>query len=201
MKVFVVTKELNPKEPLITLPKSKVEYIVLHHAEATQCTWQDINAWHKQNGWSCAGYNEIIAKNGDVYVLRGDSIGAHTKGYNSNSYGICLEGDYSKEQMPQEQYNSLVARLKFHIERFKAKIVRHSDLNSSECPGKNFPFTQLINDVIHNISTDDAIKQLHSLNIISSPDYWQNNCIDGGNCNGAYVAKLIKNVVTYLKDK
>lgn len=47
--------------------------IIVHHAEASACTVQDINSWHKANGWAGIGYHYFIRKNGEIYKGREDN--------------------------------------------------------------------------------------------------------------------------------
>lgn len=84
--------------------RSTVNLIVLHHAEASSCTAQQIHAWHIARQWSGIGYHFFINKKGEIFRGRPENvIGAHAKGYNSNSIGICFEGAYNKQVMPEEQ--------------------------------------------------------------------------------------------------
>lgn len=121
--------------------------IVLHHAEASCCTVQDINSWHKDNGWAGIGYHYFVRKDGSVYRGRPDSaIGSHCKGNNTGSLGICFEGDYTKETMPQAQYNAGVELIKYLFNKYGTmKIYGHKELFSTECPGNNFPLDDFKN--------------------------------------------------------
>jgi N-acetylmuramoyl-L-alanine amidase len=142
----IIQSNFNYRNPLTPLVLSNIKYIVVHHAEAINATPEDIHKWHLDNGWAGFGYNEYIRKDGTVYIGRGDNVGAQCYGYNSVSYGICAEGNYDIElSMPKELFDSLVERLKFHKNRFtNVKIVGHRDLFNTDCPGKNFPFEQVI---------------------------------------------------------
>ena len=125
--------------------RSATKRIILHHAEASKCTAEDIHRWHLNNGWAGAGYHFLVRKDGSVYRLRPENkVGAHAQGANSNSIGICFEGAYMTETMPQAQINAgkeLVAYLKnkYGI----SKVQAHRDVCSTSCPGKNFPFNQI----------------------------------------------------------
>ena len=78
--------------------------IILHHADAKNCSAEDIHRWHLNNGWSGAGYHFLVRKDGKVYRLRPeDKVGAHAYGANYNSLGICFEGNYMEEDMPEAQ--------------------------------------------------------------------------------------------------
>lgn len=120
--------------------------IILHHAEATSCTPEQIHQWHLANGWSGAGYHFLVRKDGTVWRLRPEwAVGAHAQGANSDSLGVCFEGRYQTEEMPQAQIDAgreLVARLKagYGI----SKVQRHKDVGSTDCPGKNFPFEAIV---------------------------------------------------------
>lgn len=136
---------LKFKNPLIPLDLNNVQYIVIHHAKAKTASPEDIHKWHLENGWSGAGYNEYIRKDGSVHIMRGDNIGAHCEGYNSKSYGICLEGDYDVEEIPAIQLQALIKRIKFNQARMKnATVVPHKKLVPTVCPGNKFPWERLI---------------------------------------------------------
>jgi N-acetylmuramoyl-L-alanine amidase len=140
-------------KPLTPLDLSKVEYIIIHHLKAITATPNDIHKWHLDRGWSGAGYNEYIRKDGMVYIMRGDNQGAHTLNYNSKSYGIAIEGDYETEtSMPDAQFNSLTKRAHYHLKRLPKvrEIGGHKDYDSTSCPGRNFPMIRLrkaVNDM------------------------------------------------------
>jgi len=128
--------------------RTKTDYIVLHHAAAVSCTADDIHRWHLNNGWVGMAYHFFVRKNGEVYRGRPiDTVGAHCEGYNSVSVGICAEGAYDDKDsmMPEAQkaeIRCLVAELKKVYKT--AKVVRHKDLNATSCPGKYFPFEEIV---------------------------------------------------------
>lgn len=125
--------------------RSKTNRMIIHHAAAKKASASDIHRWHKQRGWSGAGYHFLVRKDGKVYRLRPEKyIGAHASGANSDSLGICFEGDFEKEKMPDKQKEAgkdLVAYIKkkYGIK----KVQRHKDVGSTSCPGKNFPFSEI----------------------------------------------------------
>ena len=120
---------------------NKPNKLVLHHAEASKCTVQDIHSWHLNNGWSGIGYHYFIRKDGSVYRGRPDgAIGAHCQGSNTNTLGICFEGNYMKETMPTAQYNAGIDLIKYLIGKYvNLPIYGHKELLATECPGANFP--------------------------------------------------------------
>ena len=73
------------------LYRSSTDYIVLHHAQAEYCTAQQIDDWHKSNGWSGIGYHFFVRKNGEI--CRGRplwSVGSHVLHMNNCSIGMRL---------------------------------------------------------------------------------------------------------------
>lgn len=130
--------------------RSATNRIILHHAEATSCTPEQIHQWHLANGWSGAGYHFLVRKSGEVYRLRAEGkVGAHASGANSDSIGICFEGRYQSETMPQAQIDAgreLVAYLKGKYG--VSKVLRHKDVCSTDCPGANFPFDAIVSGTV-----------------------------------------------------
>lgn len=134
--------------------RSHTNRIVVHHAEASTCSADDIHRWHLANGWSGAGYHYLVRKDGSVYALRpANKIGAHAAGSNSDSIGICFEGNYmTEESMPQAQMDAgreLIAQLK--SKWGVSTVLRHKDVCNTDCPGANFPFDALVGSS-HDVS-------------------------------------------------
>lgn len=119
--------------------------IILHHAAATSCDAKTIHKWHKQRGWAGIGYHFLVRINGTIERGRPENtIGAHASNHNSNSIGVCFEGNFETEHMTNTQLQSgqeLVAYLK---NRYGiSKVQRHKDVGSTSCPGKYFPFEEI----------------------------------------------------------
>lgn len=167
----IVQANLKYIKPLTPLDLNNVLYMVIHHADASVASADDIHAWHLQNGWSGAGYNEYIRKDGTVYIMRGDNVGAHTKDMNGVAYGICCEGAYNKETMPEAQLLSLVERIRFNMKRFPKlkEVVGHKYFGGgTECPGTNFPLETAINKA-------------------KTPVHWASNSLDNLRQNGIII--------------
>ena len=139
--------------------RKSTERIILHHAAAQNCSAEDIHRWHLNNGWSGAGYHFLVKKDGKVYRLRPeDKVGAHAYGSNYNSIGICFEGNYMEEDMPEAQKaagQELVAYLKnkYNI----TTVQKHKDVCATSCPGDKFPFDEIANSEASN----EIISQPH----------------------------------------
>lgn len=116
--------------------RTSTKQIILHHAEASNCTVEDINRWHLNNGWTGIGYHYFVRKDGSIYRGRPENaIGAHAIGANTNSIGICAEGRYNIEIMPEAQKNAikeLIADIKSRYGNLAVK--GHKEVSNTSCP-------------------------------------------------------------------
>lgn len=126
---------------------NKPNTIILHHAEWSKCSVEDIHRCHLNNGWAGIGYHYFVRKDGSIYKGRPDSmIGSHAKGFNTNSLGICAEGAYDKETMPKAQKDAIVELIKYLKGKYPInKVCGHRDVMATSCPGKNYPLKEIIN--------------------------------------------------------
>ena len=132
------------KTGLSTRPRT--DYIVLHHAAAITCTAQQVDNWHKGNGWTGIGYHFFIRKDGSIYRGRPEwATGAHASGKNSISMGVCVEGNYETEKtMPQAQKTALKELLTYLKGKYPtAGIKGHREVGATGCPGKYYPFEEM----------------------------------------------------------
>ncbi len=122
--------------------------LIVVHCSATRPD-QDIGAaeirrWHvEDNGWSDIGYHQVIRRNGSIELGRDlRQSGAHAKGFNRNSIGVCLVGGVNFVHDPDDnftdkQYTSLGITLEYWKRIYpQAEIVGHRDLPdvSKACP-------------------------------------------------------------------
>ena len=120
--------------------------IIIHHADAVKCSVEDINRWHKDNGWCGIGYHYLVRKDGTVWKGRPDNaIGAHCLNRNTGTLGVCFEGNFEKETMGDIQFNAGAELIKYLKDKYSiSKVSRHKDYMSTDCPGKNFPFAAML---------------------------------------------------------
>ncbi len=170
VKVIDVGLKLNG-----TLSKrTKTDYIILHHSASSNASVEAIHNYHiNGRGWTGIGYNFYVRKDGSIYRGRPeDTIGAHTEGYNSRSIGICAEGNFEVETMPDVQKRVIIELLRELGKRYtNAQIKRHKDFAATACPGKNYPLNEIIQAVnkkeddivlLKNGSRGDAVKHLQT---------------------------------------
>lgn len=139
--------------------RSKTVRVILHHSAGPKASAEDIHRWHLANGWSGAGYHFLVRKDGSVYRLRPEwAVGAHATGSNSDSIGICFEGNFMTETMPEEQKQAGEELVDWVKEKYGFETVQaHRDVQATGCPGTNFPFEEIANgDKESNIPTPPA---------------------------------------------
>lgn len=133
---------------------------IIIHCSATPVNWMsgaeaqakvnEIRRWHvEERKWSDIGYSHIIDRDGTVALGRPiEKAGAHTKGRNSNSIGICLIGghggsanDVFGDNFTQAQDNALrtlIAGLKREYPSIE-KISGHNQYAAKACCCFNVP--------------------------------------------------------------
>lgn len=153
----------------------KTDYIILHHRAGTG----DVKSIHKQHqaqGYSGIGYQFYITKDGMIYEGRDlNAVGAHCLGYNINSIGICFEGNFEIEKATEKQIESGRNLIK-HLKNIypNAEVKQHKDLYATVCPGKNFPFSEIIKmtDTNELTSVNDIVWELENKGIITNKKLW-----------------------------
>lgn len=131
------------------MEENKIEYLVVHGSATPahmEVTAETINKWHLERGWDEIGYHLVIRRSGLVEIGRGfDTPGAHVKGYNSNSWGICMIGGIdedgeTEDNYTYEQFSSLFICLRFlRLMAPAAQILGHRDFpdTDTDCPSFN----------------------------------------------------------------
>ena len=117
----------------------KINLIVIHCSatrEDRTLTAFDLNLLHRRRGFNGTGYHYYIRKDGTVFLTRPvERIGAHARGFNENSIGICYEGGPDCRGRPAdtrtpEQRTSLHLLVRQLQEQFPGcKVCGHRDLS------------------------------------------------------------------------
>lgn len=86
-----------------------VEHIIVHCAATKADQYVDaavIRDWHvNKNGWSDIGYHYVIRRDGVLELGRPiEQAGAHVKGFNYNSVGVCLAGGLDENGKAQDNF-------------------------------------------------------------------------------------------------
>lgn len=132
---------------------------IIIHCSATKANynltkkllWQ----WHvEENGWSDIGYHFFIDLQGVIHPCRPlERKGAHTKGHNDNSIGICYAGGISNDLAWADTRNELQKHsLEFLIDFLQMlypsieKISGHNEYSDKECPSFNVKQEYKVNE-------------------------------------------------------
>lgn len=133
--------------------------IIVHHTggsdanplqDSSNFTVQQCNELHKKFGMKSSlgwwvGYHYYIAKNGTVTQTRSHTdIGAHTVGYNSQSIGVCLAGNFDATLPTDTQTQSLknlLIKLTTDLKILKSEIYPHRKFAQKTCYGKKLSDT------------------------------------------------------------
>lgn len=81
--------------------------LIVVHCSATRedksFTEHDLDVCHRRRGFNGVGYHFYIRKNGDIKSTRPlERIGAHSRGFNRESIGICYEGGLDCMGQPKD---------------------------------------------------------------------------------------------------
>jgi N-acetyl-anhydromuramyl-L-alanine amidase AmpD len=131
-------------------------HTIIVHCSATHPDWmegetlwqkrQEIRRWHvDRNGWSDIGYHWLIDRNGQgVQGREWTRQGAHVRGHNRGTIGICLIGghgsdsrdDFSDHFTP-EQDEALRAKIEELRRMFPSieRVAGHNEFAAKACPG------------------------------------------------------------------
>ena len=123
------------------LINTNIKLLVVHCSDTDNNKNIDVTDIHKMHlnfGWDGIGYHKIITRSGKVENGRPEYwIGAHVKGKNKISLGVCLIG---RDNFTKKQFISLERVLKKWKSIYpSAKIVGHQDTGDTKktCPNFN----------------------------------------------------------------
>ena len=123
----------------------QITKIILHCSatrEGQDVSVETIRKWHLNRGWSDIGYHYVIYLDGSIHEGRPvNRSGAHTKGYNSKSIGICYAGGVEKDgKTPKdtrtpEQDTALTNLITALLEMYPtATLHGHNEFANKACP-------------------------------------------------------------------
>jgi len=131
--------------------KRKISKVIIHHsASPVDTTVEQIDEWHKARGWSGIGYHWVLLEDGTWAKGRPENkTGAHCKGHNKDSIGICITGNFEKYHCNPVRYGQLLDLIGNVLHRHGLRwndVYLHGDLGNTACPGK-FLRTQLFHSI------------------------------------------------------
>ncbi len=137
----------------------------------------------KDKGWS-TGYHCVVLSDGSIHPFcRWDRFGSHAKGYNRQSLGVTLNGNFEPNpSVPFANVNGRMGNLRptdaqllsaakvvalwchlYEIDvDFDESVIPHKKISDKTCPGSNFPydaFKDLVEAVYERWSADPAAEE------------------------------------------
>lgn len=117
-----------------------VDLIVIHCSatkETARLTPLALDRMHRQRGFNGCGYHYYIERDGKINSMRpSEKVGAHARGYNAHSLGICYEGGLDRngcaaDTRTERQKVSLRALVKVLRQLYPTinRVVGHRDLS------------------------------------------------------------------------
>ncbi len=125
--------------------------------EGEDVSVETIKKWHIEgNGWSDIGYHFYIDLEGNIFKGRDIAkMGAHCKGHNRNSIGICYcggvedDGKTPKDTRNYQQAEALLCVLRTLKAMYPEAVIHsHNDFANKACP--SFDATKEYEDVNNN---------------------------------------------------
>ncbi len=132
------------------MKRESTDRIIIHCSASSFGSFELIDQWHKERGWNGCGYHFVILNgktasggawdkrwNGNIERGREiDEVGAHCKGQNRTSIGICLIGNH---RFTYEQFKSLAGVIDLIQRQYRGihatDISAHLQFNPSKtCP-------------------------------------------------------------------
>jgi N-acetylmuramoyl-L-alanine amidase len=123
-----------------------IDKLIIHCSATRECD-DSVNAsvidrWHKARGWKGCGYHFIVLIDGTIETGRMiDKVGAHVKGMNKSSIGICYigglekDGKTPKDTRTPQQKESLLLLIKTLNKIYpEATLHGHNEFSNKACP-------------------------------------------------------------------
>jgi N-acetylmuramoyl-L-alanine amidase len=125
----------------------QINKIIIHCSatpEGRKTSAEEIKNWHLERGFSDIGYHYIVHLDGSISYGRNiEKIGAHSRGQNKMSIGVCYIGgldeclDPKDTRTPQQKESLLILLKTLKKLHSKAVIYGHRDFSEKACPSFN----------------------------------------------------------------
>lgn len=138
---------LAKKTPYGTRDVANLQYIVLHHTSTPWNARPENIKYHGSNGVIYyAPYHYLVYPTGRIVKTRPVSWrGICVEMMNSKVICVAGVGNWETDNPTTESFlNSMVDLLWVLKNTYNLEIVRHKDLRQTTCPGKNFPYYEIM---------------------------------------------------------
>lgn len=131
---------MDAPQPAYTPNYRTATELLVVHCSATRPSQdigvREITQWHLQRGFDTVGYHYVVRRDGSLEIgCPENAVGAHVRGHNSSSIGVCLVGGVDARNRPENnftpaQFAALDQLLKQLQTRYPhARILGHRDLS------------------------------------------------------------------------
>ena len=147
-----------------------ISSIAVHHSASLFGDAAIIRGWHTAKGWKDIGYHKIVLNGqrtsngafkpgecGAVEAGRPEAmVGAHVKGHNTGSLGICFIGNFDLKRPDTDQLLGGARQIAEWCRAYKipsSAVFGHREYSgheSNHCPGTLFPLDEL-REMVHNL--------------------------------------------------
>jgi len=150
--------------------KRLIKRIIIHHTASPFGDKRAIDYWHRRRGFRKVGYHYVILNGyrtpydytrgrycetnvGRVEKGRLNSeVGAHCRGYNRDSIGIALVGNFEWQTPTSRQWTALIGLCATICRAYgldpEEAIGLHRQYAATRCPGKNFPGANVLSRAV-----------------------------------------------------
>ena len=129
--------------------------IVIHHSATATGSATSFDRTHRAKGEAGIGYHFVIGNGtstGDgaletTFRWAEQRDGAHAKGWDAQSIGICLVGNFEEARPSPAQMRTLVLLVRHLRARYGIpgeRVMAHSAVNATKCPGARFSMRDLV---------------------------------------------------------
>ncbi len=119
-----------------------IKKLIIHCSDSpdsmTEIGVKEITLWHQEKGWRTCGYHYVIRRSGKLEFGRAEfEVGAHVKGHNDDTIGICWVG---RDKMEPAQRSVMIGLVKQLLIKYKldvSDVLGHREiapLSGKVCP-------------------------------------------------------------------
>ena len=146
-------------DPTMTKRK-ETNTIIFHHSLSADVPGSVVRVWHTERGFEDIGYAYLIHDDGRIETGRDPTmIGAHAKGRNIDSIGVCVMGDFRYYEPTHFQLQSARALYWSECRKYKKRLAiefhRPVD-DKNPCPGVKLDRESFVKLLSETVKEDDV---------------------------------------------
>lgn len=151
----------------VQVPERNWKFVVIHHSATTRGSVESIDRNHRSrrdsngNPWLGIGYHFVIGNGNGMadgrisptFRWKQQLHGAHSGSirHNARGIGICLIGNFEETAPTAAQHEAVTSLIRTLTTRYGIPadgVKGHSQIRATACPGRYFPFRQIVNESV-----------------------------------------------------